>query len=108
MSFLPILLGTATQPIRTSIISQSIGGQFAVRDENWKLCLCPGSGGWSDPRPGRADLSKLPAMQLYDLANDPGEQKNLVDRHPDRVKKMGAALDAWQTSVIDSFNGGDY
>ena len=88
VSFLPVLLGKATKPIRKSIVSQSIGGQFAVRDGNWKLCLCPGSGGWSSPRPGRVDLSTMPAIQLYNLVNDPGEENNLQAQHPDRVARM--------------------
>jgi arylsulfatase A-like enzyme len=92
VSFLPVLLGKATGPLRTSIVSQSIGGQFAVRDGDWKLCLCPGSGGWSEPRPGRADLSKMPPVQLYNLADDPGETNNLQARHPDRVAKMKEML----------------
>jgi arylsulfatase A-like enzyme len=92
VSFLHTLLGDADATPRDSIISQSIGGQFAIRDGDWKLCLCPGSGGWSQPRPGRADLSKLPPMQLYDLSQDPGEQNNLFDKHPARVEKMKSML----------------
>jgi arylsulfatase A len=92
VSFLPILLGQATGPIRTSIVSQSIGGQFAIRDGNWKLCLCPGSGGWSDPRPGRVDLSQYPRFQLFNLADDPGEETNLYAEHPERVQNMKAML----------------
>jgi len=92
VSFLPVLAGKATTPIRQSIVSQSIGGQFAVRDGNWKLCLCPGSGGWSDPRPGRAVLSTLPPMQLYDLSKDPGEQTNLSAEYPRRVERMQEML----------------
>lgn len=91
-SFLPVLVGEAKKPIRTSIVSQSIGGQFAVRDGAWKLCLCPGSGGWSDPRPGRSDLSELPPVQLFNLADDPGETDNLEARHPERVEKMTQML----------------
>lgn len=92
VSFLPMLLDKSAGPIRTSIISQSIGGQFAVRDNHWKLCLCPGSGGWSSPRPGRADLSKLPTMQLFDLSKDPGEQHNLAKSDPARVAAMQRML----------------
>ncbi len=92
VSFLPVLLGEATGPLRTSIVSQSIGGQFAVRDGDWKLCLCPGSGGWSAPRPGRAALAKMPPVQLYNLADDPGEKNNLQAEHPDRVLKMKKML----------------
>ncbi len=88
LSFLDTLLGKSDTAVRSSIISQSIGGQFAIRDGDWKLCVCPGSGGWSKPRPGNADLSKLPPMQLYDLGSDPGEESNLFAKHPDRVKTM--------------------
>jgi arylsulfatase A-like enzyme len=93
VSFLPALLGTDTAPIRDHIISQSINGNFAIRDGAWKLALCPGSGGWSAPRPGKDDQSGLPEFQLYDLSRDPGETTNLVAQHPDRVAKMKAALE---------------
>lgn len=92
VSFLPALLGTATRPSRSSIVSQSIGGYFAVRDGDWKLCLCPGSGGWSAPRPGSLDPEKNPAIQLFDLSKDPGESKNVQAEHPDRVASMKAML----------------
>ncbi len=94
VSFRAVLLGEAKQPIRSSIVSQSIGGQFAIRDGDWKLCLCPGSGGWSAPRPGQADMSGLPAVQLFNLAIDPGETNNLEAKHPDRVAKMTQMLRA--------------
>ncbi|MDM4016934.1 arylsulfatase [Roseiconus lacunae] len=92
VSFLKTLLGKAGSPPRRSIVSQSIGGQFAIRDGDWKLCLCPGSGGWSQPRPGRDDMSSLPPMQLYDLGSDPGESRNLIEQHPERVAKMTAMM----------------
>ena len=92
VSFLPTLTGSANESQRDSIISQSIGGQFAIRDGDWKLCLCPGSGGWSAPRPGRVDLSTMPPMQLYDLAKDPGEENNLFESNPARVAKMKEML----------------
>jgi len=98
VSFLPVLLGEVTKPIRESIVSQSIGGQFAIRDGAWKLCLCPGSGGWSSPRPGRVDLSQFPSMQLFNLADEPGEETNLQAERPERVKKMKAMLQ----QVIDN------
>ena len=92
VSFLPLLKGKAAAETRNSIVSQSIGGQFAIRDGDWKLCLCPGSGGWSAPRPGRNDLSGLPPMQLYDLSKDPGEENNQVAEHPEQVEKMRSML----------------
>jgi arylsulfatase A len=93
VSFLAALLGKDEGPIRTSLISQSFNGSFAIRDGQWKLCLSPGSGGWSHPRPGSADTIGLPPFQLYDLASDPGENTNLYAEHPERVQQMKAMLE---------------
>ena len=91
VSFLPALLGR-DDPRRQSIVSQSMNGSFAIRDGQWKLALCAGSGGWSVPKPGSKEEKGLPEFQLYDLATDPGEQTNLVALHPERVAAMKAAL----------------
>ena len=93
VSFLPALLGTDEGPIRRSLVSQSINGSFAIRDGEWKLLLCPGSGGWSVPRPSADDTSEMPDFQLYDLSADPGETTNLVAAQPERVAKMKAAME---------------
>lgn len=93
VSFYPGLLEVAKAEGRSSIVSQSINGSFAIREENWKLLLCPGSGGWSFPRPGKDDTTGLPEFQLYDLAADPGETKNLVAEHPERVARMRATME---------------
>src|SRR5262249_27302358 len=58
VSILPALLGTAKGPLREAVVHHSIDGSFAIRQGKWKLELCPGSGGWSRPRPGRDDASK--------------------------------------------------
>jgi len=93
VSILPALLGTDQGPIRASLVSQSINGSFAILDGQWKLALCPGSGGWSFPRPGRDDQSGLPEFQLYDLSADQAEETNLVESHPERVTKMKAYME---------------
>jgi arylsulfatase A-like enzyme len=74
-------------------VSQSINGSFAIRDGQWKLLLCPGSGGWSFPKPGADETAGMPEFQLYDLATDPGERTNLVAAHPERVAKMKAMME---------------
>jgi arylsulfatase A-like enzyme len=93
VSFLSALLGTEDGPVRSSLVSQSINGSFAIRDGLWKLLFCPGSGGWSAPRPGADDTGGMPEFQLYDLAADPGETTNLVAAQPERVAKMKAAME---------------
>ncbi len=95
VSYLPALLGADTKPLREAVVHHSINGSFSIRQGKWKLVLCPGSGGWSNPRPGSGDMSKLPAIQLYDLNADIGETKNVQDEHPQIVKRMTALLQSY-------------
>ncbi|MBC7352775.1 MAG: sulfatase-like hydrolase/transferase [Thermogutta sp.] len=46
--------------------------------------------------------------ELYNLAEDPKESHDLSAEQPDRVRKMAAALEEWQKSVLRSLNGKDY
>jgi arylsulfatase A-like enzyme len=82
------------KPTRESLVVQSVNGSFGVRDGKWKLCLCAGSGGWSNPKPGK-DEAGLPPVQLYDLSKDIGEKTNLQDKHPDVVERMTKQLEKW-------------
>ncbi len=95
VSMLPALLGEDEGPLREAAVHHSINGSFSIRQENWKLELCPGSGGWSFPRPGRDDQTGLPSIQLYDLGADPGETNNLQAEHPEVVKRLTALLEKY-------------
>jgi arylsulfatase A-like enzyme len=95
VSLLPALLGKAKKPLREAVVHHSVNGSFAIRQGKWKLCLCPGSGGWSQPRPGSKQEKSLPAVQLFDLDSDPGEQTNQQDKHPEVVKRLRALLNKY-------------
>ena len=86
-SLVPVFNGSEKSS-RTSLISHSIGGSFAIRKGNWKLCLSSGSGGWSAPREKVAKKNGLPKMQLFNLKSDRGEQKNLVSDEPEQVESL--------------------
>ena len=96
MSLLPALSGAADTS--RAIVHHSINGRFALREGRWKLCLCPGSGGWG--KPGDADAAKanLPEIQLYDLSTDIAETKNLSAEHPEIVTKLTQQLQALITA----------
>lgn len=83
VSNLPLWLAPSSQEVRKDIIHQSIDGSLSIRMGKWKLEMCPGSGGWSFPRPGVDDTSRLPSFQLYDLAEDIGERNNVLLLHPE-------------------------
>ncbi|VGO13750.1 Arylsulfatase [Pontiella desulfatans] len=90
VSILPNLLGTAKKPVREAVVHHSINGSFAIRQGDWKLSLCPGSGGWSLPKPPKKSDQPAPKqwVQLYNLADDPAETTNLADQHPEMVERM--------------------
>ncbi|MDT0553063.1 sulfatase family protein [Urechidicola vernalis] len=78
---------------RTSTIHHSINGSFAIRKGDYKLILCPDSGGWSFPRPNnKKALEGLPKVQLYNLKNDPGEQYNIANDNEKMVSDLTADL----------------
>jgi arylsulfatase len=57
----------------------------AVRDPRWHLVSITGG--------------TTPAWQLFDLAADPGEQRDVAAEHPAEVRRLAAAYDAWWLSV---------
>ena len=89
VSMLPLLNGQGpTSFSRAALVHESDQGWLAIRQGKWKLCFCPGSGGWSFPKPGK-DCEGLPPFQLFDLASDPAEKTNLAAAHPDTVQQLG-------------------
>jgi arylsulfatase A-like enzyme len=92
VSFLPALKGQTDKPLRDAIVHHSITGAFAIREGNWKLCLAPGSAGWSDPRPG-TEPKDAPRIQLFDMSDDIGERTNVQAQHPDIVAKLTKMLE---------------
>jgi arylsulfatase A len=96
MSFLPALEGRDNHA-RTSVIHHSVSGYFAIRQDNYKLIMCPGSGGWTKPKPTAAlwktqEADGKPTVQLYDMTQDLGEQTNLAASMPEKVKHLQALL----------------
>ena len=100
-----------------------VEGNAAMRDGDWKLVrpAIPATMAVTEADreidralnrrlPGRitaVDTSPLPELDigpapeplLFDLAADPFEQHDLAAVHPERVRRMSAALDRWFESV---------
>ena len=113
ISFLPILKNPEEKGRDSLVIRGTRATAFCMND--WKLILGPGSGSdgrhGSEPlsseawktaiekfgrKPAREELMHPAFVQLYNLKNDPGEQKDLSADHPERVKEM---LAAYQTTI---------
>jgi arylsulfatase A len=95
VSMLPALLQKEHTPLREAVVYHSIDGCFAIQKGKWKLELCAGSGGWAAPREWAAKQQGLPPVQLYDMNEDVGEQKNVATEHPDVVKELNALLEEY-------------
>lgn len=121
LSFLPLLDGKAPDAARAerSLILIS-GGSFpglGVRQGSWMFLRGQGPGGVSASgtlKPGGSgyapyaeagftndsldasgqSLPRAPADQLYDLASDPGQTRNLVETHPGIAARLRSVLDA--------------
>ncbi|WP_414660176.1 sulfatase family protein [Horticoccus sp. 23ND18S-11] len=94
-SFLPALRGVPRAPLREAIVHHSIEGKFSIRQGPWKLVLGPGSGGWGKPGDAAARAAGLPEVQLYDLAGDPAESRNLAAANPAVVARLTALLERY-------------
>jgi arylsulfatase A-like enzyme len=95
VSLLPALLGRDDAPLHEAVVHHSINGSFSIRQENWKLELCRGSGGWSDPKPGSPAERALPPAQLYDLSADIAEQRNVATQYPEVVERLAKLLEKY-------------
>jgi arylsulfatase A-like enzyme len=55
----------------------------AIRDGRWKLI----------------EWYEYGSLELYDLANDPGETKDLAKKHVDTVEQLHQRLNDWRRTV---------
>jgi arylsulfatase A-like enzyme len=95
VSILPALLAKTDKPLREAVVHHSIDGRFSIRQGQWKLELCPGSGGWGDPKDGAAVKAGLPEVQLYDMSGDAREKANLQDKNPEVVQRLTKLLEKY-------------
>lgn len=56
--------------------------RWAIREGDWKLIR-----------------NAAEQLALYDLANDPGERRNLASEHPSRVASMRARWESWNSQM---------
>ncbi|WP_193080292.1 sulfatase family protein [Brevibacterium aurantiacum] len=93
-SNLPLWRG-GDDPVRTDVVSHSGGGGFALRQGEWKLAFTTTGDGmdadWEAAHGGPA--TRYVPAQLYHLGEDPAEQHNVIDEHPERVRRMQTVLE---------------
>ncbi len=94
MNVLPAMLGDSDkEPLRSSMVLHSPNGNFAIRQGRWKYIE-------GKPSPTSNKVSRRDELepQLYDLAEDPGEQTNLLSEHPEIASRLSDLLNELRTS----------
>lgn len=91
-SWLPLFKNDQADEIRPATVHHSINGSFAIRKGAYKLCFCPDSGGWSEPKPNRTTDADA-HLQLFDLSKDLKETNNIASDHPELVTEMAKLME---------------
>jgi arylsulfatase A-like enzyme len=92
VNLLPFLSGKKTGAPHDALcwrVKDSLG--WVIRQGDWKLF----SNQKNSPK----------TLELYNLADDPGETTNLAEKHPGKVKELRAAWHAWDKDNIDPLWG---
>jgi arylsulfatase A len=97
-SLYKILNGKTDEPVRDQIIYLSGVGELAVKAGDWKYIDCLGSGGFTEPTL-LEPVEGGPMGQLYNLKQDPLEQKNLYLEEPEIVRQLTELLN----KIVDQY-----
>jgi arylsulfatase A-like enzyme len=86
-SLMPLLGASENQfPKRTLYWRRSgVKGPIALRDENWKLL----ARNTPDQKP-----------ELYNLATDIGESRNVASQYPKVLKRLQSKMDTWESQLV--------
>jgi arylsulfatase A-like enzyme len=88
----PVLTAGAKSPHDTLILCGTQRGQAAIRMGDWKLLVGAG---------GKAKGAKTTETdELYNLADDIGETKNLAAEKPDKLKELRAKYDDMMKTAV--------
>jgi len=109
VNLLPYLRGDNNDPPHEYLFWRS-SPNMSVRWGKWKLWRVDKSNLGEEAMGGARLLPEVdyppvsPNGQLtvlYDLSSDISEQTNLADEHPEIVEKLDAALEAWNSELVD-------
>jgi arylsulfatase A-like enzyme len=96
---LPAGAARDSQDVLPALLGERAAGRELLVEQADSLALRAGSWKYIEPSEGptinkfvNIELGASPQPQLYDLAADIGERRNLAARYPERVKEMAATL----------------
>jgi arylsulfatase A-like enzyme len=86
----PVLTNGAKSPHEAILLMGTVPGKAAVRMGDWKLLRNPSEVDAEDTD----DKSATAGLELYNLAEDISESRNLAATNPEKLKELSARLDA--------------
>lgn len=105
----PVLTQGARTP-HADILLNTTPNHGAIRSGDWKLVLNggrPEAAGETSPEPAapkrkakRANVGGSETVELFNLAEDPFEQRNLATQYPEKVSDLRARLDAYARQAV--------
>jgi arylsulfatase A-like enzyme len=98
----PLLTG-GNQSLHDRILLNSEPQRGALRAGDWKLVLnglAPPEGEETRPRKAARQRKAADAVELFNLAKDPGEQTNLAEKEPGKLKELRAHYDALAATAV--------
>ena len=93
----PVLTQSAKSLHDAILLVGNQPGVSAIRMGDWKLLVGPSDKDVEEPSIGEKKSGKL---ELYNLAEDVAESKNLADAQPERVKAMRTRLDSFLKNAV--------
>lgn len=96
------LLGESENSPRDEFVYYNLDILFAVRKGDYKLHVARSSMGENY---GHLDFDAVDACELYNLASDPGETRNIADENPEIVRKLSEIADTYRMELGDRFKG---
>ncbi|MGB2717366.1 MAG: sulfatase-like hydrolase/transferase [Vicinamibacterales bacterium] len=95
VNLLPFVTGSAQGSPHDALFWR-LGGMMAIRMGDWKLVKSR-EGPFVDVDPGA--LTDLTGAELFNLANDVGETKNLASSQPERVRDLSSRWRKWNAEL---------
>ncbi len=93
-----VLLETTTKQLRENTVLHGISDTLALRLGDWKFipantnAKAGGMGKGANATDTRFAANHITKPMLFNLANDPGEQTNLLSKYPDKVAELQQRL----------------
>ncbi|MFC2156493.1 sulfatase-like hydrolase/transferase [Acidobacteriota bacterium] len=88
-SLSPLLINGIDAHSRAPVIHHSSNGIFSLREGDWKMVFGSGSGGRQ--KPVGKPFEK--PFYLFNLKEDPSEQKNVIDEYPEVARELEIKLE---------------